>query len=85
MLSTAPAFGVMTGTGDEVDRLRKGTPIEPADHHRPPGVDGDLRRPAAAGEANRRMLVGPHHRGVDVAEAVDLRAAQESHFDASVL
>ena len=59
--------------------------LEPADHHRAPGVDGDLGRAAAAGEPHRRVGVVADHGGVDVSVAVDLRAAQEADLDPAVL
>src|SRR5438093_1266417 len=75
----------VAGTGDEVDRLRKRAPAEPADHHRAARVDRDLGGAAAAGEPHVGVIVGPHDGGVDVAEPVDLRAAEEAHLDPAVL
>ena len=45
----------------------------------------DLRRAARTREAHCGAIVRADDRGVDVAVAVDLRAAQESDFDAAVL
>jgi hypothetical protein len=46
-----------------------------------PGVDRDLARPARARQAHLRLRVLADDRGVQVAEAVDLRAAEEGDVD----
>src|SRR5215211_5115069 len=46
---------------------------------------GDLRRAAAARQPHLRLVVGANHSGVEIGEAVDLRAAEETNSDASAL
>ena len=46
---------------------------------------GDLRRAAAAGQPHLRPRVVADHRAVQVAEAIDLRAAEEPDRDAAAL
>ena len=45
-------------------------------------VRGDLRRAAGAGQARGRRVVGADHGAVEVAEAIDLRRAEEADVDA---
>ena len=45
----------------------------------------DLRRAAAARQPHLRLVVGADHGGVEVGEAVDLRAAEEADGDAPAL
>ena len=45
----------------------------------------DLGRAAAAGQAHLRVVIVADHRGVDVAEPVELRGAEEADGDAPAL
>src|SRR5580704_5575494 len=48
-------------------------------------VRHDLRRTAAAGQAHRGVRIVADHGAVEVAEAIDLRCAQEADIDAAAL
>ena len=50
-----------------------------------PQADRDLRRAAAARQPHLRLVVGADHRGVEIGEAVDLRAAEEADGHAPAL
>jgi hypothetical protein len=51
------------------------------DHQDPPRVDRDLARAARPGQTDLRVRIVADHRGVEVAEAVDLRAPEERDVD----
>ncbi len=53
----------------------------PHDDEDPPGVDRDLARAPGPGQTHRRLGVVPDHRGVQVAEPVDLGPTEERHVD----
>ena len=46
---------------------------------------GDFGRAAAAGKPRLRLVVGPHHGGVEIGEAVDLCAAEKPDSEAPPL
>src|SRR5262245_26998911 len=79
------AARAMPRAGDEIHRLREGPGIQPTDDDRSLSVNGDLSRTAAARQANGRPLVRADDRSVDISPTIDLRAAQETHFDQAVL
>ena len=74
--SRKPALVRKSSAVDEAARRR-------LQHHEGlPRVRGDLRRAAGAGQARVRRVVGADHGAVEVAEAVDLRGAEEADVDA---
>ena len=71
--------------GDEVELLDEAARRLAHDDEDLAAGGGDLRRAAAAGQPHLRLVVGADHRGVEVGEAVDLRAAEEADGDAPAL
>ena len=48
-------------------------------------IGGDFRRPAAAGQAHLGLVIIADHGGVEIGEAINLRAAQKAHGHAPAL
>ena len=71
--------------GDEVELVDEAARRLPHDDEDLAAGDRDLRRAAAAGQPHLRLVVGADHRGVEIGEAVDLRAAEEADRDAPAL
>src|ERR671910_1461152 len=71
----------VAGGRPEMELLDERARRLPHDHEDLPRVDRDLACTAGAGEPYLRTLVGADHRRVQVAEAVDLRAAEERDVD----
>ena len=71
--------------GDEIELADEAARRLPHDDEDLAAGDGDFRRAAAAGQPRLRLVVGADHRGVEIGEAVDLRAAEEADRDAAAL
>ena len=67
--------------GDEVHLAHEGALRVAQQNDHAAGRARDLRRAAGAGQAHLGRVVVADHRGVDVAEAVDLRGAEEADVD----
>src|SRR5690349_8461718 len=84
-----PASRVATvkiaGTGTEVESLDEGAFLEPHDVEDALGVDGDLAGAAAAWQAHLGRSIVADDAGVQVAVAVDLRAAEQADLDTPAL
>ena len=78
----APLPATKPGAGAEVELLDEAARRRLQHDEGPPRVRGDLRRAAGAGQARRGRCVRADHRAVEVAEAVDLRGAEEADVDA---
>ena len=81
----APVPAPKPGAGAEVELLDEAARRRLQHHEGLPRVRGDLGRAARAGQARRGRCVGTDHGAVEVAEAVDLRGAEEADVDASGL
>src|SRR5215467_8646760 len=75
----------MPERGDKVNRWDEGTRRLRHDDEDATACAGDLGGAAGAGQARRRMLILANDRRVDIAETVDLRAAEKTHRDAAAL
>ena len=69
----------------KVELLYKAARALAHDHQDLFGVDRDLACAARSREAGLRCGVVANHRRVQVAEAIDLRSAEEAHIDAAPL
>ena len=72
----------MAERSDEVDAFDKAARRLAHDDENLTAGDGYLGRTAAAGKPGLRLLVGSDHRGVEIGEAIDLRAAEKSDREA---
>src|SRR5262245_58079423 len=75
----------MAGACTEVEPLDKAARAEAHDVVKAPGVYGDLAGPSTSWEAGLGGFVVAYDRGVEVAEAVHLRAAEQSDLDQPTL
>ena len=83
-LARIPACKVAS-RGDEVHLLDKRTLRLLDDDHDLARERCDFWRAAGAGQPHGRPIVRPDYRGVDVAEAIDLRGAEKSDVDPPAL
>ena len=82
----APARAVAeAGRGDEVHPVAEAVLLLRHDHHEAPGQARDVAAAAAAGQAHRRPAPVADVGRVQVAEAVDLGAADEAQVDEPLL
>ena len=71
--------------GDEVELLDEAARRLAHDDENLAAGAGDFRRAAAAGKPRLRLVVGTDHGGVEIGEAIDLRAAEEADGKAAAL
>jgi hypothetical protein len=69
----------------KVDLADEGALRQAHDHEDAPGVDGDLACAAGTGQPSLGLRVVANDRRVQIAEAVDLRPAQQGHVDQAAL
>ena len=73
------------GRGAEIHLFREAAFLVRGDDVAAVGPGGDFHRAARAGQAHLGMVVIADHGGIDVAKAVDLRAAQKAHIHVAAL
>src|SRR5690349_5817190 len=75
----------MTERGKEVEIPDKASRALPHDDKNPTAAGGNLGCAPAAGETNPRSRIVSDHRAIQIAEPVDLSAAEKTESDPSAL
>ena len=83
--SAAVAAGQVAGAGEKIQLLDERAALQTHDHERALRVDRDFAGAAAARQAHLRFGVVADDGGVEVAVAIDLRAAEQRDLDQAPL